>query len=128
MPSWDEYRETARSRGALAFELYVVESMPAASPEEMQAVLPMHLSYQKEMEALGRLYLAGPLSDPSGEQMSGGGLIIYRASSLAEAREIAENDPMHAQGKRTFSLRKWLVNEGSPSIALSLSDQKVVLR
>lgn len=122
MPSWSEYRETARSRGALAFELFVVESTPAVSPEEMQETLPTHLSYQKELEAAGKLFLAGPLSDPSGEQMSGGGLIIYRASSIDEAKEIANNDPMHKQGKRTFTVRKWLVNEASPSFSMALSD------
>jgi len=128
MPSWSEYRETARSRGALAFELFVVESTPAASPEEMLETLPAHLTYQKEMEAAGKLFLAGPLSDISGDEMSGGGLIIYRATSLEEAKEIADKDPMHQLGKRSFTLRKWLVNEGSPSFSVTLSDQNVVLK
>jgi len=127
MPSWSEYRETARSRGALAFELFVIESTPTASPEEMQETLPAHLAYQKEMEAAGKLFLAGPLSDPSGDQMNGGGLIIYRASSMDEARKIAENDPMHREAKRSFTIRKWLINEGSPSLSITLSDQNVVL-
>ena len=96
MPSWSQYRETARSRGALAFELYVVESTLAKSPDDAQAVLPQHLEYQKSMEKNGKLVLAGPLSDTGGDQMSGGGLIIYRASSMDEARAIAEADPMTA--------------------------------
>ncbi len=128
MPSWNEYKQTAKSRGALAFELFVVESMPAAPPEEMLAVLPAHLEYQKQQEAEGKLFLAGPLSDSEGENMSGGGLIIYRASSMEEAKALADGDPMHAQGKREYTLRKWLVNEGSPSFSTALSDQRVVLR
>ncbi len=127
MPLWNDYKETARSRGALAFELFVVESTPSAAPEEMQETLPRHLAYQKEMEAAGSLFLAGPLSDTTGEQMVGAGLIIYRAQSMEEARAIAESDPMHAEGRRTFQLRKWLVNEGSPSFSTALSDQKVTL-
>jgi uncharacterized protein YciI len=127
MPSWSQYRETARSRGALAFELYVVESTLAKSPEQAQAILPQHLEYQKNMEKNGTLVLAGPLSDPSGEQMSGGGLIIYRATSIDEANTFANNDPMHKQGVRSFTLRRWLVNEGSISMTVGLSSQKVSL-
>ena len=127
MLSWNEYRETARSRGALAFELFVVESTPAASLEEIQESLPAHLAYQKEMEAAGRLFLAGPLSDPAGTHMSGGGLMIYRAGTLDEAREIADADPMHAEKRRTYTLRRWLVNEGSPSFSTALSEKRVTL-
>lgn len=127
MPSWNEYKETARSRGALAFELFVVETVLASTPQDMQATLPAHLAYQKEQEAAGKLFLAGPLSDVAGDNMSGGGLIIYRATSMEEAQSLAENDPMHSEGKRTFTLRKWLVNEGSPSFSMALSDQKVLV-
>lgn len=128
MPSWNEYKQTARERGALAFELYVVELTAAAPPEDMQAALPRHLAYQKDMEAAGKLFLAGPLSDLTGEQMQGTGLIIYRAASLEEAHEIALNDPMHAENKRTYTMRKWLVNEGSPSFSTALSDQRVIIK
>lgn len=127
MPKWSEYRETARSRGALAFELFIVESTLVKSPESAQAILPQHLEYQKEMEIAGKLVLAGPLSDLSGEEMSGGGMIIYRAGSISEAREIALNDPMHKSETRTFTLRRWLVNEGSISISVNLSEQRVSL-
>jgi uncharacterized protein YciI len=127
MPSWSQYREIASSRGALAFELYVVESTVAQSPQDVQAVLPQHLEYQKEMEETGRLFLAGPLSDLTGEEMSGGGLIIYRASSMAEARELADSDPMHNSGARTYTLRRWLINEGSISLTMGLATQKINL-
>ncbi len=127
MPLWKDYKATAKERGALALELYVVETTPCSTPDQLQQVLPDHLDYQKKMEAQGKLFLAGPLSDASGENMEGSGLVIYRAQSMDEARSIAENDPMHAQGVRSYTLRKWLVNEGSPSFSTALSDQKVVL-
>jgi len=57
MPSWNEYRETAKSRGALAFELYVVESSPLKSPPEMMTVLPDHLAYQKTEKPKGFCFL-----------------------------------------------------------------------
>lgn len=125
MSSWSEYRDIARSRGALALELYVVESTPAGSPDEIRAILPDHLAYQKEMEAAKKLFLAGPLSDETGEEMHGGGMIVYRTGSFDEARKIAINDPMHKTGMRRFTLRRWLVNEGALSLSIALSEQKV---
>jgi len=127
MPRWEDYKTTAKSRGALALELYVVESTPKAAPEQLQATLPDHLAYQKEMEAKGSLVLAGPMSDDTGELMQGVGLIIYRAQSFEEARAFAEADPMHQAGARSFTLRRWLVNEGSLNITLSLSGQQGTL-
>jgi len=123
VPSWSEYAEIARNRGAFALQLFVVESRPVAAPQDMQAVLPDHLAYQKHMEAEGRLVLAGPLSDETGKEMSGAGLIIYRAASISEARSLAEADPMHARGMRSFTVRAWLVNEGSLNVSVKLSSQ-----
>ena len=125
MPAWDEYKKVAKERGCLALELFVVESTPAMTPEDVQANLPAHLEYQKSQEIAGTLAFAGPLSDASGELMQGTGLIVYRAASMDDARRITEADPMHASGARTFVLRKWLINEGSFSLNVGLSTQKV---
>ncbi len=125
MPTWEEYKTIARERGALALELYIVESTPAGSPDDIMANLPDHLAYQKKMEAEGKLAFAGPVSDSSGEMMTGGGMIIYRAGSLDEAKTFAENDPMHKAGARTFNVRCWLINEGSFNIGVRLSEQHV---
>lgn len=128
MPTWSEYKETARLRGSLAFELYIVESTPAVAPDDMLEILPDHLDYQKKMEEAGKLFLAGPLSDDTGKEMTGGGMIVYRASSMDEALEITSNDPMHKRGGRTFTLHRWLVNEGSLTFSVGLSEQKVSLK
>lgn len=128
MPKWDEYKQTAKTRGSLAFELYVVESTPAVAPDKMVQKLPDHLAYQKTMEEAGKLFMAGPLSDSTGEEMMGVGMIIYRASSMEEANGLAANDPMHLSGSRTFTLRKWLVNEGSLNLSVGLSTKAVTLK
>lgn len=125
MPAWEDYKSEAASRGALAFELYVVHSIPAAAPEEIKKNLPDHLAYQADQEAAGALFLAGPLSDETGAEMQGMGQIIYRAPSLEAARTLAENDPMHRSGARTFTLRRWLVNEGALQLNVSLAGQSV---
>ena len=127
MTSFSDYKEIARARGALAFEVFVVESVAMAEPDSLQESLPAHLDYQKSLEAKGALVFAGPLSDTTGDAMSGGGLIVYRAASYDEALALAEADPMHRDGKRSFTLRRWLINEGSLTISLSLSGQRIGL-
>lgn len=127
MVAWNDYKQEAKARGALALELFVVESTPAKAPGEVKANLPAHLAYQRDLETRGILVLAGPTSDPTGEQMMGAGMIIYRASSLEQADALASNDPMHQSGARTYTLRKWLVNEGSFTLSVGLSTGKVNL-
>ena len=127
MPAWAEYKQEAEKRGSLALELYVVVSTPAKSPEELKKNLPAHLAYQTEQEQSGSLALAGPLSDPSGELMEGVGMIIYRADSLEAATALADNDPMHKTGTRQYTIRRWLVNEGSFQLDIKLSAQSVKL-
>lgn len=125
MPKWSQYKQAARERGSLAFELYIVESTPAVPPEKIMTILPDHLAYQQKMEEAGKLFLAGPLSDESGEEMAGAGMIVYRAKSMEEARMIATTDPMHERGGRTFKLRRWLVNEGSMTISVGFSTKHI---
>lgn len=125
MPAWEEYKKVAQERGALAMELYVVESTPMSTPDALKAALPDHLAYQSEQEAAGSLFLAGPMSDATGEEMKGNGLIIYRAASMDDAIKLAEADPMHRRGVRSYTIRKWLINEGSLSLGVSLSKQSL---
>lgn len=121
MAVWADYKSEAKSRGALALELYIAFSTPAKTPEDVKASLPDHLAYQADLERSGRLAFAGPLSDETGEHMQGMGLIIYRADSLESARKLAEDDPMHKSGARSYVLRRWLINEGSLNLSVGLS-------
>jgi uncharacterized protein YciI len=75
----------------------------------------------------GNLTFARPMSDETGEHMQGIRLIIYCASSLDAARALAEADPKHKSGARSFVLRKWMINEGSLSVSVELSTQTVAL-
>jgi uncharacterized protein YciI len=125
--AWNDYKTEAKARGALALELFVAHSTPAKTPEAVKASLPAHLAYQAELERQGKLAFAGPMSDESGEQMQGMGLIIYRADSLDEARALATADPMHESGARSFTLRRWMINEGSLTLNVGLSTKSVIL-
>ena len=121
MVAWADYKVEAKSRGALALELYAAHSTPAKAPEDVKAVLPDHLAYQANLERAGSLAFAGPMSDETGDHMHGIGLIIYRAESLEAARALAEADPMHKSGARSFILRRWMINEGSFTLSVGLS-------
>lgn len=125
MPKWEDYKAEAKGRGSLAMELFVVRSRPAGKMGLVKATLPDHLAYQKKMEAAGSLVMAGPISDDTGEEMQAEGMIIYRAANLDAARTMADGDPMHAVGARSYDIRKWLVNEGSLSFSIALSSQSV---
>lgn len=125
MPDWNAYKTHAKERGALALELFAVESTPAADEEQLKAVLPRHLDYQKALESAGKLFLAGPLSDDTGTLMQGSGLMIYRCESWNEAVTLADKDPMHSENVRSYRLRRWLVNEGSLQLSAALSSQSV---
>ena len=123
MPAWNEYKAEAKTRGALAMELFVISTKPVGDMALLKKTLPDHLAYQQQMEASGSLVMAGPISDETGELMNAEGMIIYRAESLAAARLLADGDPMHSAGARTYEIRKWLVNEGKLSFSMSLSNQ-----
>ncbi len=125
MPTWKEYKKESVERGSLAFEVYCVHSKPAGEMSAVKQNLPAHLAYQAEQEKKGTLMLAGPVSDLSGELMEGEGQIIYRTASLEEALKITENDPMHLSGARSFTIRRWLINEGSFQLDLKLSTRRI---
>ena len=128
MPVWNQYKAEAKTRGALAMELFVISTKPVGDMTLVKKTLPDHLAYQQQMEASGSLVMAGPISDETGELMNAEGMIIYRAESLSAARLLADGDPMHSTGARTYEIRKWLVNEGKLSFSMSLSNQNFDLK
>ncbi len=68
--------------------------------------LPAHLDYLSRLDRDGKLVLSGPFADRTG------GMILVRASSLEEARAIAEADPLVAAGVDTYDLREWRLTGG----------------
>jgi uncharacterized protein YciI len=105
-------------------KFYAVLSQPSAVPEKLKALLPAHLEYMIALEKRGVLFASGPLSDGAGPP-SGAGLTILRVGSAAEARSLAEADPLVSNGVRTFELKEWTIMEGSLGLRVNLSDQSV---
>ncbi len=106
----------------LGKELYVIFSKPEAPREKVLEVSPAHLDHQVRLEKEGILYGAGPVFD-EGADAPTFGMIIIRAEDFDEARKIADSDPMHSTGVRSYELRKWKMNEGSFQVTINFSDQ-----
>jgi uncharacterized protein YciI len=102
--------------------LWVVITKAVAPRDQLDKVLEAHLMHQIRLEKEGIMFGAGPLSNPDGSP-TGTGMIIIRAESEAEARRIADQDPFHAQGLRTYTLQQWSLNEGRITITVDYSDR-----
>lgn len=103
-------------------QLWVVITKAVKPPEEVRKHLKAHLDYQIRIEKDGIMYGAGPANLP-GNGKPAFGLIIIRAKDEAEARRIADADPMHSSGVRSYELYSWSLNEGRINVTLDFSDQ-----
>ena len=111
------------SRGMLQWQVYVITTTPMNGLGPVMEHIGPHLAYQQRMEEEGVYLAAGPHWEDDEETWKGDGMIVVRASNLAEARRIAENDPMHQSGARTFTVRPWLINEGSITIKVNFASR-----
>ena len=94
----------------LGKEMYLVVTKPVRSPE-IKKRLPEHLAHQVELEKRGIMFAAGPLY-PRGSDIPEAGMFVLRANSFEEAEKIANEDPLHKAGLRTYTIQKWRLNEG----------------
>jgi uncharacterized protein YciI len=69
--------------------------------DKISAAKPAHLAFLERLVAEGRIHLRGRFPDGTG------GLTIYRAETLDEARVLAEADPYVQSGARRLDLHEW---------------------
>jgi uncharacterized protein YciI len=105
---------------SLGLQLYAAIST-AVSLHAVKERLAAHRAYLRELEDSDRLFAAGPLWTEDGRHFEGDGLLVYRAASVEEARRIADADPLHAGGARTYRLMPWLLNDGALTMRVVLS-------
>jgi uncharacterized protein YciI len=89
-------------------------------------LLPRHLAHQVDLEKRGIMFAAGPGANDKGEHEYA--MIIIRARDLAEAKQVAESDPMHMAGARHYTLHSWSPKEGAMTLRVDLSDGAGSLR
>ena len=112
----------AASKGMLQKQMYVVHTLPTNGMGPVMENIEPHLKFQIELEEKGIMFGAGPFWDDAEEKWEGEGMVIIRAGSLSEAKEIAASDPMHSSGARDFTVRPWLMNEGTVTVKIRYSD------
>ena len=103
-------------------QLYVVFTTPTNGLGPVMENIGPHLEFQIELEEKGIMFGAGPFWTDDEKSWEGDGMVIIRAGSLDEARKIAESDPMHKSGARSFTVRPWLLNEGTVTLKVRYSD------
>ena len=99
----DQYAFVLLRRGARAAEF---------SEAELETLQAQHLAHLDEMTRRGKLVAAGPFSDQPDETVRG--LCVY-ATSLEEARELAESDPSVRAGRLAVDVMTWWTKKGSVS-------------
>lgn len=112
------------SEGMLQKQLYAVFTTPTNGMGPVMANIEEHLKFQVELERKGIMFGAGPFWADNEVDWNGEGMVVIRAGSLAEAREIAAEDPMHSSGARSFTVRPWLLNEGTLTVRIDYSTGK----
>ena len=94
--------------GLLQKQLYVVHTFSTNGMGPVMENIEPHLKFQIGLEEKGIMFGAGPFWDDNEE--------------LWEAKEIAASDPMHSSGARHFTVRPWLMNEGTVTVNIRYSD------
>jgi uncharacterized protein YciI len=74
---------------------------------KMEVHRQSHVDFLAKMVTDGHIYSRGKFPDGSG------GLTIYQAESLDEARKFAEADPYVIHGVRHLELHEWAMKIGS---------------
>jgi uncharacterized protein YciI len=83
----------------VVYHLLLLTGRPDMTPTA--DVLAQHSAHLRDLDHQGKLALAGPFLDRFG------GLIVLRTASSAEARGIAEEDPMICGGFQSYDLIPW---------------------
>jgi len=111
----------------LQWQLYAIFTTPTDGIGPVLENMGPHLEFQMQLEREGVMVAAGPMWNDAETEWHGDGMVIVRADSRDEAIAVAERDPMHKCGARTFTVRPWMINEGSIRVRLDFSGQKLTL-
>jgi uncharacterized protein YciI len=119
MPAEFDARTKAMIAQMWGRKLWVVLSK--GSGRDLAPHLAEHLDYLIALEAEGKIFASGPMNLPG----SGDGMTVLKVESEAEARAIAEADPLVTKAGRTFTLHPWTVNEGQLTLTVSFSKMRL---
>ena len=80
----------------------------AEETAEREKIQEGHMAHLTAMWKAGKLVLAGPLVDDTEWR----GVLIYRTKTLAEAQQLANDDPAVKAGRLVVTMHPWMVQRG----------------
>jgi uncharacterized protein YciI len=80
---------------------YFAAFLPMLDVEKNQTYRPEHLDYLEKMARAGKIFARGRMAD------GWGGMVIYKADSLAEVQAMVEDDPYVVNKARTYEIHEW---------------------
>jgi uncharacterized protein YciI len=80
---------------------YFAAFLPMRDLEKSQELRTAHVEFLDQKSQEGKIFARGRFADGAG------GLIVYRADSLEEAKKIASSDPYVMHGARSLELHEW---------------------
>jgi uncharacterized protein YciI len=104
--------DISKERGYLTRQYYLVISRAAHGLDPVFQHLDAHLSYHEKLEADGIEIAAGPPWTADGKEWEGGGMMLFKADSVEAAHALADADPLHSSGARTYEIVPWMINHG----------------
>jgi len=99
-----------------AFELVLLrrpENAPDFAAEVLEHIQREHLAYHARLRAAGHIVTNGPVSEQPDPSLRG--LTFYRTGSLAQSRQLAEDDPAVRAGRLIIEIMTWYCPPGTMS-------------
>ena len=84
---------------------YLILSQRQPNVAHLKMPIHEHFQWMQARHAAGDVLFSGPTPD---RRM---GIYVIQAPSVAEASAIADSDPLHLSGKRTYDLIEWEVHQ-----------------
>ncbi|MCS6874061.1 MAG: YciI family protein [Pyrinomonadaceae bacterium] len=88
------------------FTLHRTPKRDTVSDEFAQEILKKHTEYFKRLGKEGRCLVAGPFANQKGEL--GAGCYIFSAETEEQAKNMASEDPLVAEGLYEFKIYEWI--------------------
>jgi len=107
-----DLKKWADDHGMRGKQLYVYFSTPNEGVTRVMQDVEPHLQHLYRLEREGKLIFSGPFADNDDTDFPGDGMVVLRCENIQEAIAIAEADPFHKSGVRSYTVRPWQMNEG----------------
>ena len=120
-----DLKKWADDHGMRGKQYYVYFSTPNEGVTRVMQDVEPHLQHLYRLEREGLLVFSGPFADANSDSdFIGDGMVVLRCANIEEARAIAEADPFHVSGVRSYTVKPWQMNEGVIRLEVTNSTMK----